>query len=74
MNKAENLGNAVLQDAASLDETQETMALLQILALGKQEVEAGKLKPVVEVLARLRDKQAPREDQTGCPSSLRALG
>ncbi len=36
---------AVLQDVASFEETQETLALLKILALGNQDVAAGKLKP-----------------------------
>ena len=49
---------AVLQDVASFEETQETLALLKILALGNREVAAGKIKPVAEVVARLRAKRA----------------
>jgi prevent-host-death family protein len=49
---------AVLQDVASYEETQETLALLKILALGNGEVAAGKLKPVADVVARLRGKRA----------------
>jgi prevent-host-death family protein len=49
---------AVLQDIASFEETQETLALLKILAIGHQEVEAGKVSPVAEVVARLRAKRA----------------
>ena len=49
---------AVLQDVASFEETQETLALLKILALGNQEAPAGKVKPVAEDIARLRAKQA----------------
>ena len=49
---------AVLQDVASFEETQETMALLKILALGQQDVAAGKVKPVADVVARLRAKRA----------------
>ena len=49
---------AVLQDLASFEETQETLALLKILALGQQDVEAGRLKPVAAVVARLRPKRA----------------
>lgn len=49
---------AVLQDVASYEETQETLALLKILALGNQDVAAGKLKPVGDVVARLRSKRA----------------
>lgn len=50
---------AVLRDVASYEETQETLALLKVLALGTQEVAAGKVKPVVDVVARLRSKRAP---------------
>ena len=49
---------AVLQDVASFEDTQETLALLKILALGNQELEAGQLKPVADVVARLRSKRA----------------
>lgn len=51
---------AVLQDVASFEETQETLALLKILALGQEEIEAGKVKPAGEVLARLRAKRSAR--------------
>ncbi len=49
---------AVIQDVASYDETQETLALLKILALGNREIEAGKTKPVGEVVRRLRARRA----------------
>ena len=49
---------AVLQDVASFEETQETLALLKILALGQQDVEAGRIKPLTDVVARLRAKRA----------------
>ena len=49
---------AVLQDVASFEDTQETLALLKILALGNQELETGQLKPVADVVARLRSKRA----------------
>lgn len=49
---------AVLQDVASFEETQETLALLKILALGNQDVEAGRIKPAADVVARLRGKRA----------------
>ena len=45
---------AVLQDVASYDETQETLALLKVLALGQREVEAGEVRPVAEAVERLR--------------------
>lgn len=47
---------AVLQDVASYEETQETLALLKILALGNQQVAQDKLKPVAEVVKRLREQ------------------
>jgi len=50
---------AVIQDVASYEETQETLALLKILALGNREIEEGKLKPIADVVKRLRAKKAP---------------
>jgi len=47
---------AVLQDIASYEQTQETMALLKILALGSREIEEGKTKPAAEVFEQLRAK------------------
>ena len=47
---------AVIQDVASYEETQETLALLKLLALGNQEVEDGRTRPLSEVVARLRKK------------------
>jgi len=48
---------AVLQDVASFEATQETLALLKILALGNQEIADGKVKPVAEVVAQLKSKR-----------------
>jgi prevent-host-death family protein len=48
---------AVLQDVASFEETQETLALLKILALGQQDIEAGRVEPVAGVVARLRARR-----------------
>ena len=45
---------AVLQDVASYEQQQETMALLKILALGAGQVEAGQTKPAREVIAALK--------------------
>jgi prevent-host-death family protein len=44
---------AVLQDVISFEETQETMALLKILAFGSQNGAAGRVRPVTDVIARL---------------------
>lgn len=49
---------AVIQDVASYEETQETLALLKILALGNQQVANGKVKPVADVAKRLRGRRA----------------
>lgn len=49
---------AVIQDVATFEQTQETLALLKILALGNREIEAGNVKPVADVVARLRAKRA----------------
>jgi prevent-host-death family protein len=49
---------AVIQDVASYEETQETLALLKILALGSQQVERGEITPITEVANRLRSKAA----------------
>lgn len=49
---------AVIQDVASYEETQETLALLKILALSQREVEEGKLRPLADVVKRLRASRA----------------
>ena len=49
---------AVIQDVASYEETQETLALLKILALGNRQIEEGRVTPIVDVVKRLREKQA----------------
>ena len=49
---------AVLQDVASYEQTQETLALLKVLALGNEDVQAGRVTPVADVAARLRAKHA----------------
>ena len=49
---------AVMQDVASFEETQETLALLKLLALGNRDIESGNVAPAREVMARLRGKAA----------------
>ena len=44
----------VLQDIESYEQTQETMALLKILALGNRQIEEGKVEPAADVIKRLR--------------------
>lgn len=48
---------AVLQDIASFEQTQETLALLKILALGNEQVANEQVKPFAEVIKRLKSKQ-----------------
>jgi prevent-host-death family protein len=50
---------AVLQDVASYEETQETLALLKVLALGNEEVATGRTRPAADVIARLRQRRKP---------------
>ncbi|HEX5754902.1 MAG TPA: type II toxin-antitoxin system Phd/YefM family antitoxin [Arenimonas sp.] len=52
---------AVLQDVASYEETQEALALLKVLALGNRDVAEGRVRPVAEVAARLRQRRAMAE-------------
>jgi prevent-host-death family protein len=48
---------AVMQDIATYESTQETLALLKILALGNQEIAEGKTRPIANVVRRLRSKK-----------------
>jgi prevent-host-death family protein len=50
----------VLQDIESYEQTQQTMALLKILALGMRQVEEGKVFPAANVLKRLRERRETR--------------
>ena len=54
---------AVLQDVGSFEETQETLALLKLLALGNQDVEAGRTTPARTVVDRLREKHPAADEQ-----------
>ena len=47
---------AVLQDIASYEETQETLALLKVLALTGKTVAEGKVEPVGQAFSRLRSR------------------
>ncbi|MEX2197370.1 MAG: type II toxin-antitoxin system Phd/YefM family antitoxin [Burkholderiales bacterium] len=51
---------AVMQDVASYEATQETLALLKILALGRRQVEAGRTVPAAQAFRRLRERRARR--------------
>lgn len=47
----------VIQDIASYEKTQQTMALLKILALGENQINQGKVQPATAVFKRLRNKE-----------------
>ncbi len=50
----------VMQDIESYEQTQETMALLKILALGARRVEEGKVQPATDVVKGLRERRKAR--------------
>lgn len=50
----------VMQDIESYEQTQETMALLKILALGTRQIDEGKVQPAGDVVQRLRDRRKRR--------------
>ena len=47
---------AVVQDIVSYEKTQETLALLKILALGEQQTKEGKTVPASVAIRRLRER------------------
>ncbi len=47
---------AVLQDIGEYERIQESLALLKILALGRKDLEAGRVKPLDAVFTGVRDK------------------
>jgi prevent-host-death family protein len=50
----------VIQDIESYEQTQETMALLKILALGMRQIEEGKVLPAEDAIRRLRERRETR--------------
>ena len=50
----------VVQDIESYEQTQETLALLKILAIANREIAEGKSRPVAEVFERLRKRGTSR--------------
>jgi len=50
----------VMQGIESYEQTQETMALLKILALGTRQVEEGKVQPSADVIKGLRERRKAR--------------
>jgi len=58
---------AVLVDVKTYEQSQETLALLQILALGKQQAQAGQTYPLSEVVAKIRNRESwtPKRKKAG---------
>jgi prevent-host-death family protein len=61
---------AILQDIKSFEQTQETLALLKILALGKQQIADGKVTPYNLAAKRLRTKML--DLKTNAPQDVAA--
>jgi prevent-host-death family protein len=51
---------AVIQDIKSYEQTQETIALLKMLALGQRQIDEGKVQPATDVVAKLRSRSKNR--------------
>ena len=61
-----------MQDLATYENTQETLALLKILALGQQQIAEGKVTPADKVFARQEarlQQRAGAEVQKAAPST-----
>jgi len=52
---------AVIQDVASFEQTQETLALLKLLALGNRQIEERNTIRAEDAVRRLREKSAARK-------------
>jgi prevent-host-death family protein len=52
---------AVLMDVASYEQSQETLAMLRILAIGEQQVQEGKTVPLAEAAAGLRARLTAKQ-------------
>ena len=51
---------AVVQDIGTYEQTQETMALLKILAIGNRQIEEGEVQSAASVLKRIRQRRENR--------------
>lgn len=54
---------AVLQDIASYEEIQESLAFLKILALSRKDVEEGRVKPAEQAFADIKEKIRQRRQK-----------
>jgi len=50
----------VMQDIESYEQTQETIALLKILALETRQIEEGNVQPASDVIHRIRERNKVR--------------
>ena len=48
---------AIIQSMAEYEQTQETLALLKMLAMANEDIRAGRTKPLREVIEQLRAKR-----------------
>ncbi len=55
----------VIQDIESYEQTQQTMAMLKILALGNRQIEEGKIQSVTEVTHKIREQCLPTDQESG---------
>jgi prevent-host-death family protein len=56
---------AVLIDVHSYEEMQETLALLQILAIGEKQIERGETYTLEEVMSDIRTRRTKSSNRTG---------
>ena len=54
---------AILQDIASYEQTQESLALLKILALSTKELDAGQTTSSGQIFAQLRERAIARRNR-----------
>ena len=63
---------AVLQDLATYEGTQETLALLKILALGHREIEVGEVATQAKVANRLRARLVAKSATAAATNATKA--
>jgi prevent-host-death family protein len=50
----------VVQDIQTYEQTQETLALLKVLALGNRQIEQGRVTPTTEAFKRIRGRKVSK--------------
>ena|ERR1035438_6604653 len=60
---------AVLMDIYSYEDSQETMTLLNALALSEREIEAGRNYPISEVLKEFRPRRTKADEAASDPAN-----